>query len=200
MMIQRGKPALLRKDKRGWLPIHVACSRHVSIQKLQLLLDAFPFSVLETTSEGKNVVDLAKESATSKHPNVQLVDRLKSAMQNAWSLKQSSSAAVLSSTSEDVPMPSSAESPGTQSMRKVMHRSNDHAQKRMKPSSTLDQIVVPKREEVVLKSTENPATNICLTSPLSTQSTIQEESDTATVQVKNNTDRELEELNRIFVI
>lgn len=77
------RPAAARmRDKKGWLPIHVATSRHCSPEKLDMLLEAYPESLTETTNDGKTPLMLAKSTATKQHPNRTLLkalgERLKS--------------------------------------------------------------------------------------------------------------------------
>jgi len=64
LMIENGKKATFMKDKNNWLPIHVACSRHVSPEKLRFLIDANPDSIYATTSSGDTVLGLAQSTAT----------------------------------------------------------------------------------------------------------------------------------------
>lgn len=73
MMIGRGRQACFMYDKHGFLPAHVACSRHCSPEKLQMLLDANPASLLEKTTDSRTLLDLAKAKATKSHPNFALI-------------------------------------------------------------------------------------------------------------------------------
>jgi hypothetical protein len=75
-MIQRGKEATEMKDKNGWLPIHVACSRHCSPEKLEMLLKVYPDSLHEKTLDGETPMSLATSTATSSHPNHKLIKAL----------------------------------------------------------------------------------------------------------------------------
>lgn len=81
MLILRPDAAKMR-DKKGWLPIHVATSRHCSPEKLDMLLEAYPESLTKTTNDGKTPLMLAKSTATKQHPNRTLLkaleERLKS--------------------------------------------------------------------------------------------------------------------------
>ena len=81
MLTLRPDAAKMR-DKKGWLPIHVATSRHCSPEKLDMLLKAYPESLTETTNDGKTPWMLAKSTATKQHPNRTLLkaleERLKS--------------------------------------------------------------------------------------------------------------------------
>jgi len=72
-----GRQACYLKDKKGYLPAHVACSRHCSPEKLRMLLDAYPESLFAETNEGHTLLSLAKSTATKTHPNFALVDMLK---------------------------------------------------------------------------------------------------------------------------
>lgn len=77
MLIDRGTNALFLKDKKGWLPLHVAISRHCSPEKLHMLLKANPESLHAKTDLGESLLDLAKTTATQSHPNYALVAELK---------------------------------------------------------------------------------------------------------------------------
>jgi Ankyrin repeats (many copies) len=72
-----GKSACFMKDKQGFLPIHIACSRHCSPDKLELLLEANPASLRATTYEGHTPLSLAESTATKSHPNYTLICALK---------------------------------------------------------------------------------------------------------------------------
>eukprot|EP00568_Trieres_chinensis_P009176 CAMPEP_0183313696 /NCGR_PEP_ID=MMETSP0160_2-20130417/46207_1 /TAXON_ID=2839 ORGANISM="Odontella Sinensis, Strain Grunow 1884" /NCGR_SAMPLE_ID=MMETSP0160_2 /ASSEMBLY_ACC=CAM_ASM_000250 /LENGTH=311 /DNA_ID=CAMNT_0025478837 /DNA_START=397 /DNA_END=1329 /DNA_ORIENTATION=- len=76
-MIALGTQATCMKDKKGWLPAHVACSRHCSPEKLQALLEANPTSLHETTNDGDTLLSLAISTATKAHPNYALIVSLK---------------------------------------------------------------------------------------------------------------------------
>ena len=78
-----GKSACFMKDKQGFLPIHIACSRHCSPDKLELLLEANPASLHATTYEGHTPLSLAESTATKSHPNYTLVCALKKASARA---------------------------------------------------------------------------------------------------------------------
>lgn len=80
-MIQRGKKATEMKDKNGWLPIHVACSRHCSPEKLEMLLKAYPDSLHKKTHDGETPMSLATSTATSSHPNHKLIQALQCFLQ-----------------------------------------------------------------------------------------------------------------------
>lgn len=68
------------RDKKGWLPAHVACSRHGSPEKLHMLLQAYPQALHATTDEGFTLLSLAQSTATESHPNYALIDMLKREM------------------------------------------------------------------------------------------------------------------------
>lgn len=80
-MIQRGKRAAEMKDKNGWLPIHVACSRHCSPEKLEMLLKVYPDSLHQKTHDGETPMSLATSTATSSHPNHKLIQALQCFLQ-----------------------------------------------------------------------------------------------------------------------
>jgi hypothetical protein len=76
MMIEHGPDACFAKDKKGYLPAHVACSRHCSPQKLRMLLSVNPASLYEETDNGDTLLSLATKNATKSHPNYALIDEL----------------------------------------------------------------------------------------------------------------------------
>lgn len=75
-MIERGSRACFMKDRKGYLPTHVACSRHCSPEKLRMLLSANPAALFATTEEGNTLMSLATNTATKSHPNYALIDEL----------------------------------------------------------------------------------------------------------------------------
>ncbi|KAG7367034.1 ankyrin repeat domain protein [Nitzschia inconspicua] len=80
-MIQQGAQACFMRDKKGFLPIHVACSRHCSPEKLQMLLEVNPGSLYATTNDGDGLLDLATKHSTKSHPNYALIDDLRRRLQ-----------------------------------------------------------------------------------------------------------------------
>jgi Ankyrin repeats (many copies) len=56
--VGRGGKAAFMRDKKGYLPLHVAVSRHVSPDKLRLLLDANPSALLAKTNDGQTALAL----------------------------------------------------------------------------------------------------------------------------------------------
>lgn len=82
-MLSTGKRAAKIKDKNGYLPAHIAASRHVSPDKLQMLLNANPDSISARTDDGRTLLSLAKSSATESHPNYRLIEALKKAMRQS---------------------------------------------------------------------------------------------------------------------
>lgn len=72
-MIQYGRQACFLRDKKGFLPIHVACSRHCSPEKLGMLLEANPASLFAETDDGRTILVLAKTTASPSHPNYTLI-------------------------------------------------------------------------------------------------------------------------------
>lgn len=73
-MIEMGPKATFMKDKKGWLPIHVAVSRHCSPEKLRMLLKANPASLKATTGPGGDtLLDLARNTRKKGHPNKKLI-------------------------------------------------------------------------------------------------------------------------------
>ena len=73
MMIRLGKQACFLKDKKGYLPAHVACSRHCSPEKLAMLLEANPGAIYEKNNKGETLLSLARSTATRSHPNFALI-------------------------------------------------------------------------------------------------------------------------------
>lgn len=82
MMIENGAQACFMKDKKGYLPAHVACSRHCSPEKLRMLLSINPGSLYDTTAQGQTLLDLATQTATKSHPNYALIDELNRHLSN----------------------------------------------------------------------------------------------------------------------
>jgi len=72
-MIQYGTQACFMRDKKGFLPVHVACSRHCSPEKLEMLLEVNSSSLCEKTDDGRTLLNLAKSTATKSHPNYALI-------------------------------------------------------------------------------------------------------------------------------
>jgi hypothetical protein len=77
MMIEKGTQACFVKDKKGYLPAHVACSRHCSPAKLLMLLAVNPHALYTRTAKGDTLMDLATKTASKSHPNYALIDELK---------------------------------------------------------------------------------------------------------------------------
>jgi hypothetical protein len=75
-MIEHGSRACFIKDRKGYLPAHVACSRHCSPEKLGMLLAANPAALNATTKDGQTLLSLAINTATKSHPNYALIDEL----------------------------------------------------------------------------------------------------------------------------
>jgi hypothetical protein len=76
MMIEHGADACFMKDKKGFLPAHVACMRHCSPEKLRMLLAVHPNALYEKTNDQQTLLDLASHKATKAHPNYALIDEL----------------------------------------------------------------------------------------------------------------------------
>eukprot|EP00546_Thalassionema_frauenfeldii_P017522 CAMPEP_0178896406 /NCGR_PEP_ID=MMETSP0786-20121207/1154_1 /TAXON_ID=186022 /ORGANISM="Thalassionema frauenfeldii, Strain CCMP 1798" /LENGTH=331 /DNA_ID=CAMNT_0020566803 /DNA_START=218 /DNA_END=1214 /DNA_ORIENTATION=- len=89
-MIERGKAATFMKDKNGWLPIHVAVSRHCSPRKLSMLLNANPESLHARTGDGKTILALAEKKATKSHPNFALISEIKQQFDSSTRVKEES--------------------------------------------------------------------------------------------------------------
>jgi hypothetical protein len=65
------------QDKKGYLPAHVACSRHCSPEKLRMLLSVYRGSLYEKANEGETLLSLATSTATKSHPNYALIEELR---------------------------------------------------------------------------------------------------------------------------
>jgi hypothetical protein len=76
MMIENGSDACFMKDKKGFLPAHVACMRHCSPEKLRMLLAVNHNALYEKTNDQQTLLDLASHKATKAHPNYALIDEL----------------------------------------------------------------------------------------------------------------------------
>lgn len=76
LMITHGGKACFMKDKKGYLPAHVACSRHCSPEKLRMLLAVNPQALFDKTNDGNTLLDLAEKEATKSHPNYALIEEL----------------------------------------------------------------------------------------------------------------------------
>ena len=76
-MVLNGREACFMKDKKGYLPAHVACSRHCSPEKLHMLLKINRAALTAKTNAGDTLLSLAIKSATRSHPNYALIDDLK---------------------------------------------------------------------------------------------------------------------------
>lgn len=76
-MIQYGRRACFMRDKKGFLPAHVACSRHCSPEKLEMLLQVNSESLFAETYDGSTLLGLAIATATKSHPNNTLISDLK---------------------------------------------------------------------------------------------------------------------------
>jgi hypothetical protein len=77
MMVHNGRDACFMKDKKGYLPAHVACSRHCSPEKLHMLLRINRGALTAKTHSGDTLLSLAVNTATRTHPNYALIDDLK---------------------------------------------------------------------------------------------------------------------------
>jgi hypothetical protein len=83
MMIATGRDACFMRDKKGYLPAHVACSRHCSPEKLQMLLNVNPDSLAALTNDGQTLLALAMSTATKSHPNYALIEELQRKLDEA---------------------------------------------------------------------------------------------------------------------
>lgn len=83
MMIEKGPMACFMRDKKGYLPIHVACTRHCSPEKLDMLLAVNPVSLVDRTAEGFTILELAMANKTASHPNQALIEDIERRMKEA---------------------------------------------------------------------------------------------------------------------
>ncbi|KAL3939218.1 MAG: hypothetical protein SGARI_001450, partial [Bacillariaceae sp.] len=72
-MLQVAPGSAAVKDKKGYLPLHIACSTKCSLRKVEMLLQAYPESISETTNDGDTPLALAIGTATDCHPNEALI-------------------------------------------------------------------------------------------------------------------------------
>ncbi len=82
-MIHCGRQACFMRDKKGFLPIHVACSRHCSPEKLEMLLEVNPGSLFAETDDNRSLLALAKGTATKSHPNYALISEIERRLEMA---------------------------------------------------------------------------------------------------------------------
>jgi len=82
-MIHYGRQACFMRDKKGFLPVHVACSRHCSPEKLEMLLQVNPASLFAKTGDGRSLLGLAQSTATKSHPNYALINEIERRLQIA---------------------------------------------------------------------------------------------------------------------
>ena len=82
-MIHYGRQACFMRDKKGFLPIHVACSRHCSPEKLEMLLEVNPASLFAETDDNRSLLALAKGTATKSHPNYALISEIERRLEMA---------------------------------------------------------------------------------------------------------------------
>lgn len=104
-MIQKGKLACFMKDKKGFLPIHVACSRHCSPDKLELLLQVNPPSLDAKTCDGSTPLSLAESTATKSHPNYTLILQLKKDLARSGKAQTTQQKPKWHPTTAPVPVP-----------------------------------------------------------------------------------------------
>lgn len=166
MMIDNGAGACFMKDKKGFLPAHVACSRHCSPEKLRMVLAVNPDSLYEKTKEGETLLSLATSTATKSHPNYALINELNRHLdlpQHAGSAAQSSSGDFGSSTSIISDNPSDASSRGrldsndsNKSWPNVMAAVPPGAPRATRKRKSLNDVGI-KREDNPLPYAENPA-------------------------------------------
>jgi hypothetical protein len=83
MIIEKGPSACFMRDKKGYLPVHVACTRHCSPEKLDMLLTVNPASLLERTGDGATILQLAKSNKTASHPNQTLIEDIERRLEQA---------------------------------------------------------------------------------------------------------------------
>lgn len=90
-MIRVAPSACFVRDRKGWLPIHIACHRNCSKEKLRMLLDVNPAFLHATTTDGESLLQLATSAATKSHPNKLLISELQARLES-WKGKKEYSA------------------------------------------------------------------------------------------------------------
>jgi Ankyrin repeats (many copies) len=75
-MVDLGADACFMKDKHGYLPAHVACRNHTSVDNLRLLLAVNPAAVNCKTEDDHNLLDLALHYKNDKYSNCALIKEL----------------------------------------------------------------------------------------------------------------------------
>jgi hypothetical protein len=75
-MVDLGSKACFMKDNYGRLPAHVACSRHVSPDKLKMLLAVNPGVLFIHDNNGHDLLGLALYHATKTYPSYALIAEL----------------------------------------------------------------------------------------------------------------------------
>lgn len=75
-MIENGPSACKLKDSKGYLPAHVACSYRCSLEKLRMLLNVHPKSLIERTNEGDTLLSLAKANKYLARPLIRELERM----------------------------------------------------------------------------------------------------------------------------
>ena len=63
-------------DLSGYLPAHIGCRRNTSPHKLDMLLARYPQALEALTNNKESLLDLARISASTKHPNRSLIQHL----------------------------------------------------------------------------------------------------------------------------
>ena len=79
-MIHIAPKACFMIDKKGYLPAHVACSRHCSPEKLRMLLSVNPNALYAKTIDNQTLLSLAETTSTVSHPNHSLIEELRRQM------------------------------------------------------------------------------------------------------------------------
>jgi hypothetical protein len=143
-MIKMGPQAAFTRDKKGWLPIHMACSRHCSPEKLRMLLEVNKSSLHAKTPEGESLLCLAKSKATKSHPNYALISELKAQLQ-AWNGEdvddqpQLAQAASLVGNEANPPSASSVVTPEFASRAAIQQPAPAPSQHQQTAATTLDE-------------------------------------------------------------
>lgn len=72
-------------DRRGWIPLHVACSVGSSTHVVQCLLEAYPESIVERTRKGTSAIKCARSSCASNREEViEILTRAKQKFDENW--------------------------------------------------------------------------------------------------------------------
>ena len=133
-----GRKACFMKDHNGYLPIHIACSRHASPSKIAMLLDINPASLHAITDKGESCLALAEKNATKSHPNYALIDDLRKRLRSSGTYIPNHPAAVSSNEGTCSTSEGSIASEGTGSVKTTKRRKSTKQPRKRKRKVTAD--------------------------------------------------------------